>query len=59
VLATGDGGSESAVGQQLAARLDVLLNTEAVARRCAALAQQLRAVDGIGLTCDQLESLQP
>ncbi len=59
VVATGDRSPASALGRQLSARLDALLTAEVVARRCAALAERLRLVDGIGLTCDLLESLQP
>jgi UDP:flavonoid glycosyltransferase YjiC (YdhE family) len=59
VIALGNRSSASVLGQQLASRLDALLSSEVVARRCAALAQRLRLVDGIALTCDLLESLQP
>ena len=59
VLVTGNRTSVSTRSQQLASRLHALLNTDVVARRCAAFAQRLRLVDGIGQTCDLLESLQP
>jgi rhamnosyltransferase subunit B len=59
VVATGDRGSAAALGKQLASRLDALMSAEVVARRCAALAERVRLVDGIGLTCELLESLPP
>jgi rhamnosyltransferase subunit B len=58
VMTRSDRGSASALGHQLASRLDALLSADIVARRCATLAQHLSMVDGIGLTCDLLESLQ-
>ncbi len=59
VLVAADGSSASTLAEQLASRLDRLLSAQVVVRRCAELAQRLRLVDGIGLTCDLLESVQP